>query len=140
VAVGLDRYPATVNQISEGGLRLETDRELPPMRMVVAFELPGFGEQRVVSEVCWQQKAQSKGRGYGCRFKEMSPVTQVNIATYVKKMKKSYTELQLALALNRPHGQIAMLLREVGLTHLTDPVQMKDFIGRAMEQLQSASD
>ena len=35
-----------VKQISEGGLKLETDRDLPKARMVVAFELPSFGEQR----------------------------------------------------------------------------------------------
>ena len=137
VAVGLDRFPATVKQISEGGLKLESDRDLPRARLVVAFELPGFGEQRVVSEVCWQHNAQCKS--YGCAFKELSSSTRQNIATYVKKMKKTYSELQLALALNRPRATIAPLIREAGLSHVTDPVQMKDILTRAMEQLQSAS-
>ncbi len=137
VAAGLERYPATVKQISEGGLKLETDRELPKTRLVVAFELPGFGEQRVVSEVCWQHNAQC--RSYGCAFKEVPPATKQNIATYVKKMKKTYTELQLAIALNKPRGMIAPLLAEAGLAHITDPGRLKDVLTRAMEQLQSAS-
>jgi hypothetical protein len=137
VAVGLDRFPARVKQISEGGLKLESDLELPKARMVVQFDLPGFGEQRVVSEVCWAQN--SKVRSYGCAFKDVPPAVQLNIATYVKTMKKRYTELQLAIALNRPRGQISLLLREAGLSHITDPAQLKDTITRAMEQLQSAS-
>lgn len=136
VAVGLERFPATVKQISEGGLRLETDRELPHARMVVAFELPGFGEQRVVSEICWQRTAP---HGYGCRFKEMPLSTQANIASYVKKMKRLYTEVQLAIALGKPRAFFEAQLREVKLDHLRDLMQLKDAVSRAMEALQSSS-
>ncbi len=138
VAVGLERYPATVSQISEGGLRLETDRELPKARLVVAFDLPGFGAQRVLGEVCWQ-KTMPSARGYGCAFKELSPATQMNITTYVKKMKQSCSELQLALALNKPRSAWDQLAREVGIHHLIDRAEIKAFLGRAMEQLQSAN-
>lgn len=138
VAIGLDRYSATVRQISEGGLRLETDRELPKARLVVAFDLPGFGAQRVVSEVCWQ-KASPTVRGYGCAFKELSPATQLNINTYVKKMKEKCSALQLAIAMNKPRSAWDSLAREVGIEHLTDRLEIKTFLGRAMEQLQSAN-
>ena len=138
VAFGLERYTATVSQISEGGLRLETDRELPKARLVVAFELPGFGAQRVLSEVCWH-KPTSRARGYGCAFKELSPATQLSITTYVKKMKQCCTDLQLALALSKPRSAWDHLAREVGISGLTDKGEIKDFLGRAMEQLQSAN-
>ena len=136
VAVGLDRYAATVSQISEGGLRLETDRELPKTRLVVAFELPGHGALRVLGEVCWQ-KTTPKIRGYGCAFKEMTPATQLQINAYVKKMKHDCSELQLMLALNKPRSAWDKLAREVGIHHLIDQVEIKEFLGRAMEALQS---
>lgn len=127
-----------VSQISEGGLRLETDLELPKMRLVVAFDLPGFGAQRVLSEVCWQ-KTTPRSRGYGCAFKELSPATQLNITTYVKQMKLKCSELQLALAMNKPRPAWDKLAQEVGIHHLTDRAEIKEFLGRAMEQLLSAN-
>lgn len=138
VAVGLERFTATVSQISEGGLRLDADRELPKARLVVAFDLPGFGAQRVLSEVCWQ-KTTPKARYTGCMFKDLPPATQQNITLYVKKMKQTCTELQLALALNKPRSAWDRLAREVGIHHLTDRVELKEFLGRAMEQLLSAN-
>lgn len=138
VAVGLDRYPATVSQISEGGLRLETDRELPKARLVVAFDLPGFGAQRVLGEVCWQRNLPTS-RGYGCAFKELAPATQLNITSYVKKMKQVCTDLQLAIALNKPRSAWDKLAREVGIGFLIDRTEIKQFLSRAMEQLQSAN-
>ena len=136
--MGLERFPATISQISEGGLRLETDLELPKARLVVAFDLPGFGAQRILGEVCWQ-KLTPKARGYGCAFKELSASTHLNITSYVKKMKQACSDLQVALAMNKPRGAWDALAREVGVAHLTDRLEIKNFLGRAMEQLQSAS-
>lgn len=137
VACGLDRFQATVSQISEGGFRLDSDRELPKARLVVSFDLPGHGPQRVLGEVCWQRQL-PKARGTGCAFKELPPQTQLNITTYVKRMKQVCTELQLAIAMNKPRAVWNNLAREAGIGHLVDRQDIKIFLGHAMEQLQSA--
>lgn len=138
VACGLERYQATVSQISEGGFRLETEKDLPKARLVVSFDLPGFGAQRVLGEVCWQRPLRTT-RGTGCAFKELPPATQLNITTYVKRMKQVCTELQLALAMNKPRALWDKLAKEAGVGHLIDRQEIKIFLGHAMEQLQSAN-
>ena len=134
VSVGHDNYQATVKQISEGGLRLESERELPNVQLALVFDLPGFGEQRVVSEICWQREAP---RGYGLRFKDVQQGTVSSIASYVTKMKHAYAELQLSLALGKPRALFASLLREVKLDHLTDELHLRVTVDRAMEQLRT---
>lgn len=136
VAAGLGVYPATVKQISEGGLRLETTRELPDTAAIVVFDLPGFGEQRIVAEICSKVAAP---RGYGCRFTEMPPETQTRIAAYVQKMRTLYADLQLAFAMNKPRSHYAAILRELKLDHLTDMKELKDAVARARNALHSAS-
>lgn len=138
VACGLERYDATVSQISEGGFRLDSDKELPKARLVVAFELPGYGPQRVLGEVCWQKQL-PRAKGTGCAFKELPPATQLNITTYVKRMKQVCTELQLAIAMNKPRALWNGLAKEAGIAHLVDRMDIKIFLGHAMEQLQSAN-
>lgn len=138
VACGLDRYEATVSQISEGGFRLDSEKELPKARLVVSFDLPGYGPQRVLGEVCWQKQL-PRAKGTGCAFRELPPATQTNITTYVKRMKRVCTELQLALAMNKPRALWNGLAREAGVGHLMDRQDIKIFLGHAMEQLQSGA-
>ena len=136
VACGLERYEATVSQISEGGFRLDSDKDLPKARLVVSFELPGHGPQRVLGEVCWQRQL-PRAKGTGCMFRELPPATQATITNYVKRMKQACTELQFALAMNKPRAVWNSLAREVGVGHLMDRQDIKIFLGHAMEQLQS---
>src|SRR5688500_1913300 len=138
VPIGLDRFSAKVTQISEGGLRLECERDIPKGRLVVAFDLPGFGPQRVGAEIWWQQQKATPLR-FGCAFKELSPATQTNITTYVKKMKQSCSDLQFALAMSKPRSAWDKLAREIGIGHLTDRDQIKEFLQHAVEALQSNS-
>lgn len=136
VACGLERYDATVSQISEGGFRLDSEKELPKARLVVSFDLPGHGPQRVLGEVCWQKQL-PRAKGTGCAFRELPAQTQTHITTYVKRMKQVCTELQLALAMNKPRALWNSLAREAGVGHLMDRQDIKIFLGHAMEQLQS---
>jgi hypothetical protein len=52
-------------------------------------------------------------------------------------MKQVCTELQLALAMNKPRALWNGLAREAGVGHLMDRQDIKIFLGHAMEQLQS---
>ena len=88
----------------------------------------------MVSEICWQREAP---RGYGLRFSEVQPTTQSSIERYVIGVKHAYSELQLSLALGKPRALYASLLREVKLDHLTDEVQLRATVDRAMEQLRT---
>ena len=101
------------------------------------YKRQGYGPQRVLGEVCWQKQL-PRAKGTGCAFKELPPATQLNITTYVKRMKQVCTELQFALAMNKPRAAWDKLAKEAGVGHLLDRQELKIFLGHAMEQLQSA--
>lgn len=143
--VGPTRLTCTVWQIGEGGLFIDVvpaAAELGPMS--IHFELPGAGGQRVVAEAAWKIDRPTKFApkapgGVGVKFSDITPTTRKAIAAYVVKMKKAYESLQFALALNRPTPQLAALLRETGLSSITDPRELKDHVAQAIAHFRAAS-
>jgi hypothetical protein len=136
IAIGLERYQAKVKMISEGGLRLEAHRQLPASPLVVAFELPGHGPVRLLSEICSSADAP---RSYSCRFKEAPPEIREKIAAYIRRVKQAFTAIQLSLALGKPRFHVAGLLKEVQLEKITNPAELRLTVAKAIEQLQSSS-
>lgn len=137
VTAGEARHEGQVLQLSESGLLLALDAELAPgTRLVAMFELPGFGPQRVVAEVRWAQKAEQVRAG--CQFVSVTAQSQLQFGTFVKKVKQSYSQVQLGLAMNKPRPTLLPLLRELQLDHL-DPQTLKATVKRAVADLSVAN-
>ncbi len=131
----------SVKQIGEGGLCVIAPEELTGA-VAVSFELPGFGRQRLFSEVRWvvkpgQSRRAKGGYAVGCRFTRIDAMAQASIARYVGKVKQAYTQLQFALALGKPRAVLVPLLNEAGLSHVVDREELKQHVADVVAQLQS---
>ena len=139
------RIEGTLWQIGEGGFFVELPViEGLPDALAVGFELPGHGAHRVVAKPVWRTQsaprtAPGASRGAGCEFRDVGPTTRKAIAAYVKKMKQTYSQLQFALALDRPTPQLAALLRETRLEELRDRKVLKEHVAMIVAQMQTAA-
>ncbi|MBL8953184.1 MAG: PilZ domain-containing protein [Myxococcaceae bacterium] len=139
------RVDGTVWQIGEGGLFVELPTlEALPETLAVSFELPGFGQHRVVAHPVWLTEKPPRAvpcaaRGAGCEFSDVSNTTRKAVAEYVKKMKATYSSLQFALALDRPTPQLPALLRETELDRIRDRKELKERVATMVAQMQSVS-
>lgn len=144
VTVGTEKLEGTLLQIGEGGLFIELKKEPKTAAPIsVSFELPGFGPQRATAEIRWsvrpgQLRIAPTAQGVGCRFSSVMPQTKEQISQYVKRMKQTYSQLQFALALNRPTPQFQALLREVKLDGISDLKQLKERVDLVLAQLNVA--
>lgn len=132
------RTTGVVWQVSEGGLILELPETLPaPTPIAVAFDLPDQGTHRAVVEMVWQtdrapRTAPQAKRGLGAKFVDITPASRDAIAQYVKKMKQTFEQLQLQLALSRSPQQLSKLIGDAGLTEVRDTKLLKERVAVAI--------
>ena len=73
--------------------------------------------------------------GVGCRFTTVSATTRQAIRELIAQMKKSYSQLQFTLALNKPSPQLPQMLEKAHLAGMREGRELKDAIQWGLKQM-----
>src|SRR5438067_344912 len=103
--------------IGEGGCFVAMSPAPPAAtRMTLSFDLPGKGPHTATVEVRYAGEIREHGHGrdivgVGCRFTVVSTTTKQAINELIFQLKKTYSQLQFALAITRPDPHLPQLLK-----------------------------
>src|SRR5690606_9637104 len=107
--------------ISEGGCFLAL-KPAPPKqtRLKVSFDIPGKGPHTAEVEVRYvadlgELRGKRDVTGVGCRFTMVSATTRQAIKDLIQQVKRSYSQIQFALAITKPNPQLPMMLEKAYL-------------------------
>ena len=127
--------------ISEGGCFVEL--KTPPARetrLKVSFDIPGKGPHTAEVEIRYTAElGDFRGKrditGAGCRFTAVSATTRQAIRDLITQVKKSYSQIQFALALSKPSPQLPQMLEKAHLTGLREGRELKDAVQWGLKQM-----
>jgi hypothetical protein len=129
--------------ISEGGCFVEISPAPPKQaRFKVSFDIPGKGPHTAEVEVRYaadlgDYRGRRDASGVGCQFTQVSATTKQAIRELINQVKKSYTQIQFALAVAKPDAQLAALLEKAQLQALKSPREIRDAIQWGLKQMGS---
>ena len=127
--------------VSEGGFFLAMSPPPPKeTRLKVSFDIPGKGPHSVEVEVRYTADlGDYRGRrdiaGAGCRFTVVSATTRQVIQELIAQVKKSYSQIQFALAINKPNPQLPQMLEKAHLEGMREGRELRDAIQWGLKQM-----
>lgn len=127
--------------ISEGGCFVELNP--PPTketRLKLSFDIPGKGPHSAEVEVRYAAElGDYRGKrditGAGCRFVIVSPTTKQAIRDLIAQVKKSYSQIQFALAITKPNPQLPQMLEKAHLTGIREGRDLRDAVLWGLKQM-----
>jgi hypothetical protein len=129
--------------ISEGGCFVQI-KPAPAReaRLKLSFDIPGKGPHSAEVEVRYSAAAGDyKGAkdisGVGCKFTMISPTTRQAIRDLISQVKKSYSQIQFALAISKPNPQLPSMLEKAQLPSLKEPRELRDAVQWGLKQMGS---
>jgi hypothetical protein len=129
--------------ISEGGCFVELSPAPPKdTRFKVSFDIPGKGPHTAEVQVRYaaelgDYRGRHDARGVGCQFVQVSATTKQAIRELINQVKKSYAQIQFAMAVAKPDTQLAALLEKAQLPALKSPRELRDAIQWGLKQMGS---
>lgn len=127
--------------ISEGGCFIAL-KPPPPKdaRLKVSFDIPGKGPHSAEVEVRYvAELGDFRGRrditGVGCRFTVVSATTKQAIKDLIAQVKRSYSQIQFALAITKPNPQLPTMLEKAYLKGYREGRELRDAIQWGLKQM-----
>ena len=127
--------------ISEGGCFIAL-KPPPPKeaRLKLSFDIPGKGPHTAEAEVRYTADlGDFRGKrdisGAGCRFTVVSMTTRQAIRDLIAQVKKSYSQIQFALAITRPDPKLPGMLEKAHLTGVRQGQDLRDAIQWGLKQM-----
>lgn len=136
-----DEIDARVLLISEGGCFLELNPQPPKeAKLKLKFVIPGKGPHTAEAEVRYLADAGDyRGKrdavGAGVRFTQVSSTTKQAIRDLIQQVKKNYSQIQFALAINKPTAQLPQMLEKAQLPPMKDQRELKDAVQWGLKQM-----
>ena len=127
--------------ISEGGCFVAL-KPPPPKesRLKVSFDIPGKGPHSAEVEVRYtadlgDYRGKRDVTGVGCRFVVVSMTTRQAIKDLIAQVKKSYSQIQFALAITKPNPQLPTMLEKAYLNGVREGRELRDAIQWGLKQM-----
>lgn len=127
--------------ISEGGCFVELGAPPPrDARLKLSFDIPGKGPHSAEVEVRYiAELGDFRGKrditGAGCRFTVVSATTKQAIRDLIAQVKKSYSQIQFALAVSKPNPQLQQMLEKAYLKGVREGRELRDAIAWGLKQM-----
>jgi hypothetical protein len=131
----------TVLLISEGGCFVELQPAPPKQtQLKLSFDIPGRGPHTAEVEVRYEAdlgdfRGKRDTRGVGCQFTHVSATTRQAIRDLIGQVKRSYTQIQHALADSTPSPQLPELLEKACLPSLKEPSELREAVQWGLKQM-----
>lgn len=127
--------------ISEGGCFVAL--KPPPAketRLKLSFDIPGKGPHSAEVEVRYtadlgDYRGKRDVTGVGCRFVVVSMTTKQAIKDLIAQVKKSYSQIQFALAITKPNPQLPTMLEKAYLQGFREGRELRDAIQWGLKQM-----
>lgn len=127
--------------ISEGGCFVAMSPPPPKdTRLKLSFEIPGKGPHTAEVEVRYtadlgDYRGQKDIAGAGCRFVVISSTAKQAIKELIAQVKKSYSQIQFALALSTPSPQLPQMLEKAHLKGIRQGRDLKEAVIWGLKQM-----
>jgi hypothetical protein len=127
--------------ISEGGCFVALDPPPPKQaRLKLSFDIPGKGPHTAEVEVRYtadlgDYRGKRDVSGAGCRFVAVSATTKQAIRDLIAQVKKSYSQIQFALAISKPNPELPKMLERAHLTGMREGRELKEAVQWGLKQM-----
>jgi hypothetical protein len=127
--------------ISEGGCFLQLSPPPPKQtRLKLSFDIPGKGPHTAEVEVRYtadlgDYRGKRDISGAGCRFLVVSATTKQAIRDLIAQVKKSYSQIQFALAISPPSPQLPQMLEKAHLKGIREGRELRDAVQWGLKQM-----
>ena len=106
----------------------------------MSFDIPGKGPHSAEAEVRYVAELGDfrGGRditGVGCRFTVVSSTTKQAIKDLIQQVKRSYSQIQFALAITKPNPQLPSMLEKAYLKGFREGRELRDAIQWGLKQM-----